>query len=222
MLNSSEIIYRKSGKWKKGLTRGWEISLCHELQTGLTTGFCKGTPGSDILESLKHLQVCAAETSHPMLLPMIIFSHDTSFKTDIKNRDAREWLRRIEKAVRARTKTKEETSYVKNGVLDLDTINIDLVQCHAQVLWKPPVAYLQILEAFKETMEKFRDMLPRARWETSEMQKIHFNMLSRSDFYEKKLLGTENYAKTTLQRLEIQRDVVSLLPCEEMLETNSR
>ncbi len=72
--SSIELLFRKSDVRKKGKTRGWELMLSHSFQTGITTGFAKGTESSDMLESIRHLKICAEQTMHPMLLPMIILS----------------------------------------------------------------------------------------------------------------------------------------------------
>ncbi|TVY67506.1 hypothetical protein LSUE1_G008439, partial [Lachnellula suecica] len=145
-----QIIYRKSDVRKKGLTRGWELMLSHDVNNGVTTGFSKGTPSSDIVECIKHLKACAPQVGHPMLLPLIIFSHDLSYKTDIKQRDAREWLRRLENAISMRNEIRESDGYWKEGLMELDGVNRDLVECHSQVLWKRPKAYLEILVAFEK------------------------------------------------------------------------
>ncbi|KAI9048895.1 hypothetical protein LZ554_006749 [Drepanopeziza brunnea f. sp. 'monogermtubi'] len=202
-----QIVYRKSDVRKKGYTRGWELMLSHEVNNGITTGFCKGTPSSDIVECIKHLKECVLQVGHPMLLPIIIFSHDVSFKTDIKQRDARDWLRRLEHAVSMRSEIEEREGYVKEGVVDLDAVNRDLVECHSQVLWKRPKAYLEILGGIEVAMAKFYEALPEPRKEKS-MKGLQASMLARMDFYRVKLQGIDSYAHTTLQRLEIQRSAL--------------
>jgi hypothetical protein len=204
-----QMIYRKSDVRKKGLTRGWELSLSHDMKTGVTTGFCKGTPSSDIVECMKHLKACAPQIGHPMLLPTIIFSHDMSAKTDIKQREARDWLRKLEHAVSMRTEIEDKEGYVdKDGLVDFDLINRHLVECHSQVLWKRPTAYLQLLEGFDKIMRDFVEKLPEER-NVNDMRKLHASMLSRMQFYRSKLQGIDSYAFTTLQRLDIQRSAVS-------------
>ncbi|TVY88557.1 hypothetical protein LAWI1_G005732 [Lachnellula willkommii] len=203
-----QIVYRKSDVRKKGLTRGWELMLSHDVQAGLTTGFSKGTPSSDIVECIKHLKACSLQIGHPMLLPIIIFSHDVSFKTDIKQRDARDWLRRLEHAVSMRSEIEEREGYVKEGVVDLDAVNRDLVECHSQVLWKRPKAYIQILRAQEETMARFWEGCGEERRAEAGMRKLQASMLARLDFYRVKLQGIESYAYTTLQRLDIQRSAL--------------
>ena len=185
--------------------------LSHDVNRGITTGFAKGTPSSDLIEAIKHLKACVLQIGHPMLLPIIIFSHDVSFKTDIKQRDARDWLRRLEHAVSMRSEIEEKEGYVnKEGVVDLDAVNRDLVECHSQVLWKRPKAYLEILRGIEKAMERFDGKLPAERKDEM-MTKLQASMLARLDFYRVKLQGIESYAYTTLQRLDIQRSAVRLL-----------
>lgn len=182
--------------------------LSHDVNNGITTGFAKGTPSSDIVDCIKHLKACALQVGHPMLLPIIIFSHDVSPNTDIKQREARDWLRKLEHAVSMRTEIAEEEGYVsKEGVVDLDAINRDLVECHSQVLWKRPKAYLQMLVHVEKTMDTFYKRLPESR-KDEQMRKLHASMLARLDFYRVKLEGLDSYAYTTLQRLDIQRSAV--------------
>ncbi|KAK7740571.1 hypothetical protein SLS53_005416 [Cytospora paraplurivora] len=158
-----QIIMRKSDVRKKGKTRGWEIMLSHSLATGVTTGYVKGTDSSDMTESIEHLRECAAHVGHPFLLPLIILSHDLSPKTDQKQRDARDWLRRLEHAVSLRNEIVEAEGYVKDANMDLDQVNRDLVECHSQVLWKRPQAYQDIIKEMEKGMDRFMRKLPKER-----------------------------------------------------------
>ncbi|KAM7223811.1 hypothetical protein V8F06_000827 [Rhypophila decipiens] len=205
-----QIIFRKSDVRKKGKTRGWEIMLSHSFNDGITTGFVKGTPSSDMVASIKHLKACAQQIMHPMLLPTIILSHDLSGANDVKQRDAREWLRKLEHAVSMRQEILEEevTNYVKDSMVDLDQINRDLVECHSQVLWKRPQAYQEIIKSMVTAMDNFwtkaqDDEKYGGRGGT--VDKLHRSILARLDFYQAKLKGIENYAHITLERLHIQR-----------------
>lgn len=183
--------------------------LSHSVETGVTTGYCKDTPSSDVVDCIKHLKACVQQINHPLLLPIIIFSHDVSFKTDIKQRDARDWLRRLEHAVSMRTEIEEKEGYVsREGVVDLDAINRDLVECHSQVLWKRPKAYLQILASIEKSMDIFYTRLSDER-KLLPMRQLHSSMLARLDFYRTKLQGIDSYAHVTLARLDIQRSAVS-------------
>jgi hypothetical protein len=191
--------------------------LSHDVNRGITTGFAKGTPSSDIVEAIKHLKACVLQIGHPMLLPIIIFSHDVSFKTDIKQRDARDWLRRLEHAVSMRSEIEEKEGYVREGVVDLDAVNRDLVECHSQVLWKRPKAYLEILLGIEKGMRRLDEKLPESRKDET-MTKLQASMFARLDFYRVKLQGIESYAYTTLQRLDIQRSAVRSSPLSRRTE----
>lgn len=185
--------------------------LSHSFRSGITTGYAKGTESSDMVESIRHLGRCAAQVMHPLLLPIIILSHDLSSKTDQKQRDARDWLRHLENAVSMRDEILENEGYVKHDVMDLDQINRDLVECHSQVLWKRPQAYQENIVGIECAMRRFWDMAesdPRYGGRGGEVDKLHRSMIARLDFYKAKLKGAEHYAHTTLERLNIQRAAV--------------
>lgn len=183
--------------------------LSHDPVQGLTTGFCKGTPSSDIVRCIKHLKTCAADIAHPMLFPIIIFSHDMDLRVDLRQRHTRDWLRRLEHAVSLRSEIIEEKEgYVqKDGPLDLDALNRDLVECHSQVLWKRPKGYLEIVDGFQKTLSIFEPRVNKER--KAGLMKLHRSMEARMDFYKCKIQGLESYSRITLARLEIQRSAVS-------------
>ncbi|KAG9246385.1 hypothetical protein BJ878DRAFT_497217 [Calycina marina] len=200
-----QIINRKSDVRKKGKTRGWEIMLSHSIKDGITTGYAKGTSSSDMIEVMEHFRACPLQIGHPLLLPIIIFSHDVSSKTDIKQREARDWLRKLEHAVSMRTEIQENEGYVKDGVVDLDAVNRDLVECHSQVLWKRPKAYMEIASGIEGALCLFWEKLGEERSREMDMRTLHRSLRNRMEFYKVKLQGIESYAYTTLQRLDIQR-----------------
>ncbi|KAK2036197.1 hypothetical protein LZ31DRAFT_561312 [Colletotrichum somersetense] len=203
-----QIIFRKSDVRKKGKTRGWEIMLSHCFSTGITSGFVKGTPSSYIVDAIRHLMFCAGQVGHPMLLPIIILSHDLSSQNDQKQRDARDWLRKLEHAVSMRNEIEDEEGYVsKDGYLEVDAISRDLVECHSQVLWKRPQAYLEIVKEISAALKKFKDKVPAEHLPT-DLDKLHRSMIARLEFYRLKLKGIENYQATTLERLHIQRSAL--------------
>ncbi|KAI0481436.1 hypothetical protein F4859DRAFT_419704 [Xylaria cf. heliscus] len=198
------IIFRKSDVRKKGKTRGWEIMLSYSFNTGITTGFVKGTASSDINLALQNLASCRTEVGHPMLLPTIILLHDLSAKIDIRQREARDWLRRLENAITMRQEIDEKEVYTD---FDVDGINRDLVECHSQVLWKRPQAYQEIIKEMKAAMSKFKDMAREEKY-TKKMKNLHSSMTSRLEFHRVKLTGQEHYIHTTLERLNIQRQAL--------------
>lgn len=221
-LCSSEIVHRKSDVRKKGKTRGWEMMLSHSFKTSITTGFIKGTPSSDVGQALLHLKACAAQVGHPMLLPAIILSYDISPSNDQKQRDARDWLRRLENAVSLRNEVEEHEQYFQDGLLEVDGLNRDLVECHSHVMWKRPQAYLALAKEMEKAMDKFRvrwlrykpaddAMIDEEKAHRKEIDKLHRSMLARFDFYKVKLKGLEHYIYNTLERLKVQREAVC--PC---------
>lgn len=184
--------------------RGWELMLSHDFRTGITTGFCKGTSSSNIVESMALLRGCGPDICHPLLFPLILFSLDASYKPDIKQRDARDQLRRLEHAISMRPEVEDREGYVKDEV-------VDLVECHSQVLWQRPIAYLRIAGSLQEAMDTFYNGLPEER-KNQGITKTHASMLSRLEFYGKKWEGVETYASTTIERLEIQKSAVRHYP----------
>jgi len=199
------------------------MMLSHSFKTNITTGFIKGTPSSDIVKTLDHARACAAQIGHPMLLPVIILSYDLSPANDQKQRDARDWLRRLENAVSLRDEVEQHEQYFQDGLLEVDGLNRDLVECHSHVMWKRPQAYWALGKEMERAMDKFRSkwnsMKPKndlmsepERIHRKEIDKLHRSMQARLEFYKVKIKGLENYIHTTLERLKVQREAVSLPP----------
>ena len=216
-----EIVHRKSDVRKKGKTRGWEMMLSHSFKTGLTTGFVKGTPSSDVVQALEHIRACAGQVGHPMLLPVIFLSHDLSPANDQKQRDARDWLRRLENAVSLRNEVEETEQYFQDGLLEVDGLNRDLVECHGHVMWKRPQAYWSLVKEMERAMVRFSekssalsgsledvDENSETLRHGKEIQKLHKSLIARLEFTKAKLKGLENYIHTTLERLKVQREAV--------------
>ncbi|KKP06098.1 hypothetical protein THAR02_01794 [Trichoderma harzianum] len=211
------IVHRKSDVRKKGKTRGWEMILSYSFRTGITTGFIKGTPSSDIVQALKHLRGCYSQVGHPMLLSTIILSHDLSPANDEKQRDARDWLRRLENAVSMRDEVDTEEQYFQDGILSVDGLNRDLVECHSHVMWKRPQAYFMLVREMELCMERFKvswldwkkDFLSDEEIaHRKTIDQLHRSILARLEFYKVKLKGLENYIHTTLERLKVQREAL--------------
>lgn len=178
----------------------------------MTTAYIKGTPSSAIVKTIQHVKACAAHISHPLLMSMILLSYELSPENEIRQRSARDWLRRLEHAISGRDEIREDESYVSEGVLDMDGISRDMYECNGQVLWKKPGAYIETVKEVEKAMERFRKGAEDAGRYEGELEKSHRNMLSRSEFYMAKLKGLENYSWTTLERLRIQREAVGLHP----------
>lgn len=224
LTQTAEIIHRKSDVRKKGKTRGWEMMLSYSFKSRITKGYLKGTPSSDIIKALEHLKASLSQVGHPLLLPTIILSYDLSPDNDKKQRDAREWLRRLENAVSLRNEVDEDEQYFQNGLLEIDGLSRDLVECHSHVMWKRPQAFAALTKEMEKGMDLFRakfdeqtenpllsDDRTAEAWkkEKKMLEKLHRSMLARMDFFLCKLKGLENYIVTTLERLKVQREAVS-------------
>lgn len=183
--------------------------LSYSIRDGMTLGFVKGTMSSDVSEAICRLQSCTAEIHHPLLLPILTLSYQLSPRQEQRQRNARDWLRRLELALAMRQQIDEGEGYFKNGALDIDAISRDLVQCQSQVLWAQPEAWQQILHRFKEAMEEFWAACAEKR-KDSELERAHNTMLDRLCFYQDKLVGIKYYVDVTMQRLSIQHNAVSL------------
>lgn len=214
LIGRADILHRKSDVRKKGKTRGWEIMLSHSFNDGITSGFVKGTPSSDVVRALEHLKACTAQAGHPMLLPLIVLSYDLSPINDQKQREARDWLRRLENAVSMREEVIEHERYSDEGLLEVDGLSRDLVECHGTVMWKRPQAYMALAIEMERAMAKFHEKwsvglgaLPKSE-EIKTIDKLHRSMLARLDFYKVKLKGLQNYIHITLERLKVQREAV--------------
>lgn len=198
------------------------MMLSYSFKSGITTGFMKGTPSSDIIQALKHLRECYGQVGHPMLLPTIILSHDLSPANDQKQRDARDWLRRLENAVSLRDEVEPEEQYFQDGILSIDGLNRDLVECHSHVMWKRPQAYFALVREMELSMERFKVLWNdwKKDFLTDEeiahrktIDQLHRSMMARMEFYRVKLKGLENYIYTTLERLKVQREAVRSDSC---------
>ena len=195
------------------------MMLSHSFKTNITTGYIKGTPSSEVVQILEHLKACTGQIGHPMLLPLLFLSYDLSPVNDQKQRDAREWVRRLEHAISLRNEIEENDQYFQDGIIEIDGLNRDLVECHGHVMWKRPQAYKEVAKDMERAMENFRykwismaneeEMLEVEKAHRKEIDKVHRSMLARLDFYKVKLSGLENYIVTTLERLKVQREAVS-------------
>lgn len=171
----------------------------------MTTGFVKGTPSSHISESIDSLKRCGAQVHHPLLLPLIMLSHDLGSRRDQQLRDTRDWVRKLERSISQRMEIENEN--VKESMADIEDTNRALVECHAQVLRKRPQDWLEIIKGMEDAMTRFRSEVPPQQW-TSEVDGLHASISGRLDFYKIKLKAIQGYAHTTMERLNIQRNAV--------------
>ncbi|KAI1826057.1 hypothetical protein F4861DRAFT_537417 [Xylaria intraflava] len=201
------IIFRKSHVRQKGETHDWEIILSYSFNTAITTGFVKGTKYSHVNEAIRHLAKASYRgvVGHPMLLPIIILSHDLAVKIDIPQRDARVLLRRLENSISLHREIEEEEELYAD--LEHESYNLSLSQglneCRSQVLWDRPQAYQEIVKEMQTAMEKFKAFAPPK--DSNETKALHESIGFRLEFFRAKLSSQEHYMRTTLERLAIQR-----------------
>ncbi len=203
-----QIVFRKSDVRKRGLTRGWELMLSHEFATGLTMGFAKGTDSSDMLEAIVHLRACAGPRSPTRCCCLSSCSATISAAKTTRSSGTRaSGCASSSTPSHTATRSRRPRATSRGSNFDLDQVNRDLVECHSQVLWKRPQAYLEIIREIELGMDMFKDRLAEEH-NTPEVDKLHRSLLSRLEFYRAKLKGIENYAFTTLARLDLQRSAV--------------
>ncbi|SCO92421.1 uncharacterized protein FRV6_16549 [Fusarium oxysporum] len=202
-----QIIFRKSDIRKNGKTRGWELMLSYSVCDGTTTGFVKGTQSSNAIDAIRHLKSAVAELQHPLLLPVIFLSLELSIRDEQKQRQAREWLRRLENALSGRASVGEDNNYVQNSVMDIGQISRDLAECQCQVLWRHPEAWQKIVRGLRNAAELFWSICQAEKKDTN-LKKVHTTILSRLRFYEDRLDGIQNYVHISIERLNIQRNTL--------------
>jgi hypothetical protein len=211
-----EIVFRKSDVSWNGNSRGWEMMLSHSFKTNITSGYVKGTSSAGIELLMKRLRACAVPMSHPLLLPVLMLIQELSTKNDVRQRNARDQLRRLENALTGRYNpavvgAAPAPGYGISSVgdeLTLDAIKHDLVECRSQVLWKRPQAWQNAINRLARASDSYWDQLPDEFRELPGAGRLHRTLTSRLDFMTAKLEGLEHYAHVSLERLDIQREEV--------------
>ncbi|KAK5999148.1 hypothetical protein PT974_01537 [Cladobotryum mycophilum] len=152
-----EILFRKSKVRTKGSSRGWECILSHEFQTGITTGFCRGSKQwSDVSKYATILDSCISDLGHVMLLPLIMISSESSPSMDQKQRDLRDWLRRIEFVISILVESQDSKGHnVDELLVDPEIINRDLIDRQAMSVQGEPAVYLMVLDSIEEAAQLF-------------------------------------------------------------------
>jgi hypothetical protein len=172
--------------------------LSYSFKQRETVGFVKGTPTSDMALCLDKLRTCAAHVGYPLLLPTLLLSSALTPTAEARQRDAREWLRKIEHGL--------AIDFGWAG--GLRQINQSLVECYAQVMWQSAPAWRKIINRLEAAAKCFWDHLGDDE-KTDEMRRFHAMILERLDFHKARLDGVENYGSNTMKRLEQQRAAVS-------------
>lgn len=193
------------------------MTLSYSFSTKVTSGFVKGTASAKIDTVLECLKTNAGAESHPLLLPMIILGQEISSENDQKQRAIRDKLRGLESAISLRYQTDiavgspRVSSPGEDEGLELDVVDCKLANLQCEVLWKRPQAWQNAVGRIAKATDSFWDNLP-PEDKTPELKKLHESLLIRLEYITTKLEGLEHYVHVTLERLSIQREVVSAGP----------
>lgn len=189
-------------------TRGWELILSHDFEKNTTTGFYKGTGSSKMADVLDSLKQCADNTYHPLLIPLIIFEMECMAGTELRQRTARAWVRSIENQLGQEFLHPTDDSH-HLAELHSELLRRDIVECHAQVLWKAPKDYIRILQSFRACLKRMEPELHRADSNTKDVAETHQKFGSRVNFLEQRFESLSIYMDKTLMQLSMQQDAVS-------------
>ncbi|KAI0007500.1 hypothetical protein F4779DRAFT_619488 [Xylariaceae sp. FL0662B] len=199
-----QIIFQKSSMHKKGRTRGWELILSHEMESGITSGFCKGTPSTSIAIAIKGLIACASEAHHPLLMPLLVTQYEDIGRRESDHHGVRI---RIHSAMGFRVDVPEYDRFADNGRLNFDMLNRDIAEAHNMAIAKPAATSLRVVDALREATEEFARRLPAGRRDAA-MAAIHEAMVPWLGFYRRRLEELDEYAKATVERLGIQKSAL--------------
>ncbi|KAI0595451.1 hypothetical protein F4775DRAFT_585507 [Biscogniauxia sp. FL1348] len=215
--DDDEMIFRKSDVSWRGTPRGWEMMLSHSFRTRVTSGYVKGTASAEVGDLLRQLSACARPAAHPLALPILVLSLSFSPRNDLAQRRARERLRQIERGLSRRYTVDAAAGYEEPepDEVKVDVASRRLTDCQCEVLQKRPQAWRNVVVRAGAAMARFWEVVERGggrgrgRGEGEEaLRALHSELLSRLDFLMVKLEGLENYTHVSLERLNMQREVM--------------
>jgi hypothetical protein len=186
------------------------MMLSYSFRTKTTSGFVKGTSSAKIEALLAQLAKCASTVSHPLLLPILALNREFSTEHDQRQREARNNIRQLEKALILRYNLSNPTPGHPGAAAAGERSPETDPQC--EVLWKRPRAWQNAVRRLTEAMKSFWDTLEshnQGEVVPEELRELHHTLLSRLDFIATKLECLENYSAVTWERMNIQREVVS-------------
>lgn len=128
--------------------------------------------------------------------------------TELKQRDVRAWVRAIENQLAQKLQNPEDENH-HLAELQTELLRRDMVECHAQALWKTPKDYIRILQTFRACLGRMDSEIHKALPNTNHMAETHRKFASRVNLFEKRFENQSTYVETTLMRLSMQQDAVS-------------
>ncbi|EFX00464.1 hypothetical protein CMQ_7466 [Grosmannia clavigera kw1407] len=209
-LGIMQLIFRKSDVMRKdNVSRGWEMALSYSFDSKITSGFAKGTESAELAAVLGQMSACASPTAHPLLLPVLMLCNEISTSNDLRQRDLRHELREVETGISNRYPTKEQPGpEQKANQINLDTLHSRLTECHCNILWKNPKAWKGVATELRKAAKLFWNTIPVEQKDLG-FAALHKELLNRLDFVSTKLDGLDCYKDVSIQRLDLQRDVMS-------------
>lgn len=151
---------------------------------------------------------CADDSYHPLLLPLIVFEIECMSHTELKQRDVRAWVRTIEYQLGQKLQNPADENH-HLAELQTELLRRDMVECHAQALWKAPKDYIRILQTFRACLGRMDSEVQKKLSKTEDVAETHRKFASRVNLLEKRFENQSTYVETTLMRLSMQQDAVS-------------
>ncbi|KAK2772739.1 hypothetical protein CKAH01_13823 [Colletotrichum kahawae] len=131
---------------------------------------------------------------------------------ELSQRESRGWIKRLEHAISMDEAT-TRPGYSKYGMIDLRAMASDLTECHLKVLLNRPGPYFKILSAMDDAMQSFWANIPSDE-KTEDMKRLHFSLQDRLSLQRARLVGLDSYTSVSIERLDIQRSMVSFITAE--------
>lgn len=207
-----QIVFRKSDvKWN-GTSRGWEMALSYSFRTKITSGYIRGNAGKgDLAGTLASLAACAKPVCHPLLLPVLMLGASLYPETEIQQREVRDTLRGLESAVGGggRYKGPAAQGYDPETDIKLDRGNHEVAELQWKVMWKRPQVWQGAVRRLNEATEHFWTRLSAEERKIPGLEHIQATIQARLGFAAVRLDGLESYSQVSLQRLNIQREVMN-------------
>ncbi|KAI1341422.1 hypothetical protein F5Y15DRAFT_431189 [Xylariaceae sp. FL0016] len=205
-----QMIFRKSDVRWKGTPRGCEMMLSYSFETRITSGYVKGTKSARIEKLLQQLTVCSRPVTHPMILPVLVLCRELSPQHDQLQREYREQVRQLESALSQRYDIKPADNYAPETDEDIDGVGRKLTQTQCNVLQKRPQAWQNVVSRATKAVEQFWDHLP-GKDKSPDLERLQETLLGRLEFFAVKLEGLESYTHVSIERLNMQREVMHSL-----------
>lgn len=186
------------------------MALSYSFRTKITSGYIRGTKSAGIGGTMESLSACAKRTLHPLLLPLLMLEAGLSPATEINQRQIRDRLRDLESAMGGdRYNMAPAEGYGPETDIMLDKINRELADLQCKVMWKRPQVWRGAVTRLNDAADRFWERLPDEDRKIQGLEDLQATIQRRLSFASVRLDGLESYIQVSLERLNIQREVVS-------------